>query len=425
MAAGTASMPQPPKPNYDAIYGGLAGGGLVLVGTYAWYHLSGTKKVIQTEKATIDTAQEAKDKFQQVAPAPREALMLLKSAMKMVAPSPGIDYVFDQFERMLEKHGDRMGDIVVNMYGEMREALEKGDPKDAGKIMINIITKRGDEIRKLGTDIGTDVLGSLLDKSPELRRVLGGSYDRLKSTADKVITSGPEAKRIVTDTANQAASILNGGINATSVADAAALLQQKSKEFEGLASRSSSDAWKAARNNAQPILDNLPHLKNFLDENVESLKDYVEERVKIVKEQTISKSSRSPEEKQDEAEKIVKEKMNELRGQNGVRVPGISDSDLGQLDLAGLLSKNGGIDKLKAVLGFGGIAEEIAKLQELQSTAEKRGPEAKKLLDETSKDIKIVLESKIEEARKIGQGAKEDVEKQKSDRANDKQKGDS
>ncbi|KIJ36794.1 hypothetical protein M422DRAFT_260894 [Sphaerobolus stellatus SS14] len=57
------------------------------------------------------------------------------------------------------------------------------------------------------------------------------------------------------------------------------------------------------------------------------------------------------------------------------------------------------------------IADQVPKLQELQSIAEKRGPEAKKLLDETYTDIKKVLDQKVEAAKKLGEEAKEDANK--------------
>ncbi|KAF8521908.1 hypothetical protein BU17DRAFT_64637 [Hysterangium stoloniferum] len=138
---------------------------------------------------------------------------------------------------------------------------------------------------------------------------------------NQVTVSGLEAKRIATNTANQAASILNNAVNATSITEVTVLLETKSKEIQDLANRSSSTAWEATINSAQPILAHLPYLKNLLDKNAENLKGNVgEEPVKIVKElctESISESDKSPEEMEDDAEKVVKEKTNELREQGG------------------------------------------------------------------------------------------------------------
>ncbi|KIJ36918.1 hypothetical protein M422DRAFT_33975 [Sphaerobolus stellatus SS14] len=401
----TTSSTAPP-PNTQALYGGIVGGSAVLVGTYAWYHLSGTKKVVETAKSTIETAQQAKQKIQEATPSPTEALNLLRSATKTFAPFPGVDKVFDELEKTADKHGERIAKIATTMYNDVAEALSSGDPKQVGERVLKAIQKSASEVQSLTSDVGSDVFGPMLEKSPELKRVLGTSYDHMKGMADKY---GPEAQRIASDTANQASKILSQGVNAASLKDVSNLIQQKSKEIQELASKTSSDAWEAARDSAQPLLDRLPDLKKLIDDNVESLKGYVgEERVDIVKDlyqklEDISKSGKPANEMKQEAEKVVKEKVDQLRKQGGIpdSVPDLSNFDWSTL----------GLDKLKMIPGIGGIADQVPKLQELQSIAEKRGPEAKKLLDETYTDIKKVLDQKVEAAKKLGEEAKEDANK--------------
>jgi len=394
----------PPPANNQAMYGGLVGGGAVLLGTYAWYHISGTKKVVQTAKTTIETAEQAKQKIQEATPSPSQALSLLRSATKTFAPFPGVDKVFDELEKTADKHGDRIASIAKTMYNDVFDALNNGDPKQAGERVLKAVRKSASEIQSLTSDVGGDIFGPMLDKSPELKRVLGSSYDQLKGMADKY---GPEAQKIASDTADQAAKILNQGVNAASLKDASNLIQQKSKEIQELAAKGGSDAWEAAAKSAQPLLDRLPDVKKLIDDNVESLKGYVgEERVQIVKDlykqlEDISKSGKPANQMKEEAEKVVKEKVEQLRKEGGVPMPDLSDFDWSSL----------GADKLKAIPGIGGIADQVPKLQELQSIAEKRGPEAKKLLDETYNEIKKVLDQKIEAAKKLGEEAKEDAKK--------------
>jgi len=48
----------------------------------------------------------------------------------------------------------------------------------------------------------------------------------------------------------------------------------------------------------------------------------------------------------EEAEKVIKEKVDELREQGGVPIPNLGDFDLSKL----------GMDKLKAIPGLGGVS---------------------------------------------------------------------
>jgi len=126
---------------------------------------------------------------------------------------------------------------------------------------------------------------------------------------------------------------------------------------------------------AKPYLDKNPKVKEIIEDNTSALKQgNFQELYEKIKSAVESGST-------DELEKYVKDAANKTKQSAG-----------------------GGLDQyLKMVPGGDQVVSKLGQLQEL---AQKKGPEAQKLLEETMKEVGDVLSRKSEEAKKLANEAK-------------------
>ncbi|SGY18810.1 BQ5605_C014g07480 [Microbotryum silenes-dioicae] len=421
------TQPAQPSPS-SHLASGAAGGLLVLGAIYGYYHYSGTAKVVNTARDTINAAASAKDKVISAAPSPSQALGLLRSLAKSYgAAVPGaggaIDASFDQLEKLAEEHGEKVTEVIKQTYDDVVKATKSG--KNAGEAIANALSESLTKIQDLVGAEGGKVWVGLAAKFPDLGKALGGQAEEFQKLAAK---HGPEAQKLATDTYNEASKIVaNGGLNAETLDAVKKLLADKTQEITALGQRAGSDAYAASAKAASPVnrlstfdfgprvrstdaalllcpdyqlLDKLPDVKSLLEDNLKKVEQYIgKENVGVVKDlyadlEKISKNGKSLDEQAKEAKKLVESRVGSF---DELKKKGLSQAQQG----------------LENIPGLGEAAKfyNSADLAELKKLAEKHGEKSKDILDSTYEEIKQILAKKVEEARKVGEQATNDAKK--------------
>jgi len=170
---------------------GVAGGGVVVLAGYAYYHTSGLKTAVQTSKEVKAYLQSTRDsvveKTRQAAKNPSQALDALKGIVKSyTAFIPGssiyVDSTFEQLEDLKEAHGDEANKVLQEITDEMSKAVSDGkaDATTAAKVFDSM--RKG--IIKL-QDLGKKVGGDALEKNPKAKEMLSGGFGQLMNLAGK------------------------------------------------------------------------------------------------------------------------------------------------------------------------------------------------------------------------------------------------
>jgi hypothetical protein len=289
---------------------------------YVWYQFSGLKTVVKTSKQIESSLAEVKKTLAEKTPSADEALSYFRGVAKSygsLIPGAGayIDPMFDTLDELKKTHGEETEKIIKGTYDEVKDTVSKGgfDLKTGEKV-VEILKRRAAEVEDLAQKVGTDFIKPVLDKNPQLKEAVGGSYDQLKKLVDQ---HGPEAKATYDDTVKQVKKIFGAGVTAASIKQASDLIQQKTKEVKELGQKAGQDAWNKASKQAKPYLDKLPDVKKSLDENMQALigsggKDIQEiyEKVKEVAEKGGNKKSI------EDLQNIIKEKAKKASESSGM-----------------------------------------------------------------------------------------------------------
>jgi len=248
--------------------------GFLLTKVYGWYQMSGLKTVVKTSKQLESGLAEVKKTIAEKTPSADEAMNYFRGVAKSygtIVPgaSAYIDPMFDSLDELKKTHAEETEKIIKGTYDEVKETVVKGgfDLKTGEKV-IEILKRRAAEVEDLGRRVGTDFIKPVIDKNPQLRDALGGSYDDLKQLVAK---HGPEAKAKYDDLVKQLKEIFDKGVSASSIKQVQDLIQQKTKEIRELGEKASKDAWDKASKQAKPYLDKMPDVKKSLDENMKAL----------------------------------------------------------------------------------------------------------------------------------------------------------
>ncbi|KAG9785654.1 hypothetical protein KCU88_g2473, partial [Aureobasidium melanogenum] len=358
-----------------ALLGGLAGGAVALLGGYAWYSFSGAKTVVNsvhTAKSYVDSAFK---KTTQAAPEPNQAIEWLRDTVnsytKMIpGASKYVDSAFDDLDKVREKHGDEVDKIIHETYGELKDVTKAGFSVEAVSQAWDVIQKCFTRIASLASDAADDILNN----HPELKDKVGGNLQQLKKMGEQY---GPEAKQKVDETWKQVQDIVKGGVSMDTINKLQKLVQDKTQELR----KYGDQAWQKGLEQAKPLLDKQPQLKELLESNKDKLLqgDLGQLWQKV---QEASKSGNT-----DDLQKFVKEQANKVS------------------DGAG-----SGIEQFLHMIPGG--TEIGPKLQQLQELSQKHGQEAEKLVKSAIEDVKKVLSQKVEEGQKLKEKAKSDVRNQ-------------
>ncbi|TBU29589.1 hypothetical protein BD311DRAFT_266400 [Dichomitus squalens] len=399
--------------SYDASHlaAGLAGGSVVLLGVYAWYHLSGTKKVVQSTQKAAQYYEQAKQAIAEKTPKdPNEALDYLRSFAQsylVVIPGarPHIDAAFDTIDQLRDSHGDEVNRVVGDGYEEVRVIIRDSGAMDASTAMrvLDVLRRRSGELEELGKKAGKDAFGSLSEKYPQVSEKLGGGYEEFKRLAK---SKGPEAKKIFDDTAKQIREIFSKGFSQDSINQARELVQSKTSEVRKIVKASSQEAWNKSIEEASPYLDNIPEIKQLLNDNASAFIAAGATGLTGGSSSTQELFSRIKDLAQGDALKN-KEKMNELR--DFVKEKAHEAEEQGSQELErGWQSLQ---EWIRTMPGGDEALERLPDVKVFVQVSREKSDEAKKLVKETYEGVLRVLEEKGKKAKQLAGEVQDDSKK--------------
>jgi hypothetical protein len=341
-----------------ALFGGLAGGGAALLIGFGFYHFSGARSVVNTYQSAKSTADNAFKQTTKYAPEPGQAVQWLKETVTsytrfIPGASTYVDKAFEDLEKIRQNHEGEVDEIVQETYYELKNVTKSGF---------------------------TDALEDILDNHPQLKEKVGGQYHQLKQMGEQY---GPEAKKQVDETWDQVQDILKSGFSVSTFTKIQQLVQEKTEQVK----KYGDQAWQKGIEEAKPLLDKSPQLKELVQNNKEKLLqgDLSQLWQKL---QEAAKSGNS-----DDITKFVKEQVNKA-----------SEKTTG--------SNFTGSSGIESLLNFiPGGSDISGKLQQLQEIGQKHGKEAEGIVMSAVDEIKKVLQTKMEEAEKLKNKAEKDAKK--------------
>lgn len=328
---------------------------------------------VHAAKSYVDSAFK---KTTEAAPEPNQAIQWLRDTVnsytKMIpGASKYVDSAFDDLDKVREKRGDEVDKIIHETYGELKDVTKAGFSVEAVSRAWDVLQKCFSRIASLAGDAADDILNN----HPELKDKVGGNLQQLKKMGEQY---GPEAKQKVDETWRQVQDILKGGVSLETVNKLQSLVQEKTQEVK----KYGDQAWQKGLEQAKPLLDKQPQLKELLESNKDKLLqgDLGQLWQKV---QEAAKSGNT-----DDLQKFVKDQASKVSGGGGA----------------------GGIEQFLHMIPGG--KELGPKLQQLQELSQKHGQEAEKLVKSAIEDVQKVLSQKVEEGQKLKEKAKSDAKNQ-------------
>lgn len=234
---------------------------------YVWYHLSGTSKVIETAKTTINQLESAKTTITESTPSRSEIVHFLRSSLSpYLSFIPGASTAFDELDDIADTHGEELDHVLSDAYADLKAVLENGGLDKGTAAKVGDIGRRlAGELKELGKDVGQKIL----EDNPELKEQIGSGMDQLR---DLGRTYGPEAQKIVDETYKGVEDIASKGLSPAAICRATQLVQEKTQQVKDVGRRAAEKAWEKGIEEAQQYLDKAPQLKKIVDENLDSVK---------------------------------------------------------------------------------------------------------------------------------------------------------
>lgn len=363
---------------------GIAGGVLGAALCYGAFTFTPTGRAVSTVNKTVKEAeskyQAAASKLQEKTPSADEAAGYIKQFLYSYAVwIPGgrayVDTAFNDWEKIRENHSDEADKIVNDAYKHLQETAKAGFTLEAASRAWEAIADLSKKVAELTTDAAAD----LLDNHPQAKEKLGGSVDQLKQMGDKY---GPEAKKQVDETWKQLKDLAAGGFTAANLDKARKIIEEKVEQVRKLGD----EAWKRGLEEAKPLLDKNPKVKELIENNADALRQG------------------NASELFENAKKAVE--SGDLGGLEGY----VNDAVEKTKSVAGGAASYAGLDKYVKMIPDGD--EILPKLKALKEVADKHKDEGEKLLKETVEEVKKVLEDKSSKAQDILDKAKKDAKKE-------------
>lgn len=362
-----------------ALFGGLAGGSAALLIGFGFYHYSGARSVVNTYQSAKSSADSAFRETTKYAPEPGQAVQWLKETVTsytrfIPGASTYVDKAFDDLEKIRKNHEGEVDEIVQETYYELKNVTKSGFTTESASKAWEVISATFVRIGQLAGD----ALEDILDNHPQLKEKVGGQYHQLKQMGEQY---GPEAKKQVDETWDEVQNILKSGFSVTTFSKIQKLVQDKTEEVK----KYGDQAWQKGIEEAKPLLDKSPQLKELVQNNKEKLLQGDLSQL-WQKMQEAVKSGNS-----DDITNFVKEQANKA-----------SEKTTGSS-----LGSGSGIDQLLNFIPGG--SDITGKLQQLQEIGQKHGKEAEGIVKSAVDEIKKVLQSKMEEAEKLKNKAEKDA----------------
>ncbi|KAL8717907.1 MAG: hypothetical protein Q9225_004900 [Loekoesia sp. 1 TL-2023] len=250
-----------------ALIGGLAGGAVVFLGGYTWYHFSAARTLVNTAHQTHATLQKYTRQFKKSDPEPSEALRWLRStAQSYVSLIPGarryVDTFFDDLDAIHDKHAKEVDSIIKEAYNELKDNVSSdGMSIASAQKAWKVLQKYMKRIADLAGDASEDILNN----HPALKEKVGGNINQLKQMGENY---GPEAKQQVEETWNQVRNKLKNGVGAGTIPQIQSIIQDKTQKVREIGNKS----WEQGMKKAKPLLDKSPEAKKIVEENKDQLK---------------------------------------------------------------------------------------------------------------------------------------------------------
>ncbi|KAI0405657.1 hypothetical protein F4802DRAFT_165795 [Xylaria palmicola] len=352
--------------------GGLAAG-MALYGIYLMTPSGRMHRTINKGAKEVNQKyNEAASKLQGQVPDVDGAIKYMKEfAYSYVAWVPGgrqyVDTVFKDVETLKENHRDEVNEIVSDAYRKFQDLSKSGLSLETASKAYNILT---DLAAKFGGLAG-DALTDILDNHPQAKEKFGGTIDQLKDMGDNY---GPEAKKQVDQTWQQAKEILSGGISAANLDRARRLFEDKIQQLKKLGD----EAWSKGLEGAKPYLDKNPKVKELIEKNAGALK-------------------------QGNAKEVFEQARKAAESGDTGALEDYVDKARSKTEQA---ASSLGIDQYFKMIPSG--SEILERVNQLREVAEKHKDEGQKLLEETAQELKQVLEKKSEKAKEIADKAKKE-----------------
>lgn len=353
--------------------GGMAGAAL-FYGIYSFTPAGRTaSKLNKAVKEADKKYQEAAKMLQANTPSPSQAVDSIKQfAYSYVSWIPGgrgyVDAAFRDWETVRKEHGKEADKIVNDAYKQFQEISKSSLSLDTAARAFDVLA----DLAKKIANLTGDALADVVDNHPQLKEKLGGNIDQLKQMGEQY---GPEAKKQVDETWRQVKDIFAGGFSASSLAKARELLDEKVQQVQKLGD----EAWKRGLEEAKPLLDKSPQVKELLEKNADALK---------------------------------KGRMDEVlsKVRDAVKSGNVGDLESYIQQATQATQKGGGgletyLDKIPQG------SEILGKLEDLGRVAEEHREEGEKLFKETVGEIQRVLEDKGKRARAILESGKKDLDR--------------
>lgn len=358
------------------IVAGLAGGSLVFLIGYGYYHFSGAKTIVNALHSTKSQFDSIVKKSTDNAPKPNEAIQWLKETVQSYTRMiPGaqqyVDSAFKDLETINKQHGPEVEKIVNDTYSQLKDATKNGASMETAIAAWGVLQAALSQLGGLAKDAGKDIIGN----HPELKEKLGGRFEQLQNMAEQY---GPEAKKQVDETYKQIQDIVKSGLSGDGLKKIQDLVQEKSEQIK----KYGDEAWSKGLEQAKPLLDKNPKIKEFVEKNKDQLLQgnlgEMWQKLKGMAEKGDA----------DEAMKYLQSQVDNVKDKAGKSMPS---------SLSALIGQFPGADEL---------GDKLKKLQELYS---KRGKEAEDLVKSAVEDIKKVLEKHVDEGQKLAEKSKDDV----------------
>ncbi|KIW98793.1 uncharacterized protein Z519_00456 [Cladophialophora bantiana CBS 173.52] len=355
----------------QALLGGLAGGTFAFVLGYMWYQFSGAKSALNTIHSTKAYVENAFKKTTQNAPEPNQAIQWLEETVQsytrmIPGASKYVDSAFD-VDKVREKHGDEVDQIINDTYGKLKGVTQKGFSIEALVEAWGILEDCFKRISSLAASAGQDIL----DNHPQIKSQFGDRFQQLQQMGEQY---GPEAKKAVDETWQQARSILAGGVSFSTVQKIQDLMQDKTQQLRQYGDQ----AWQKGMEQAKPLLDKQPQMKKLIEENKSKLlRGDLGQLWQRMHEAAQSGNT-------NDLQNFVKEQVDKASEGAG-----------------------GGIEQLLNIMPGG--SEIGPKLQQLQELSQKHGQEAEKLVRSAIEDVKKVLSKKVEEGQQLKEKVKSEA----------------
>jgi gas vesicle protein len=363
------------------IAAGVAGGVASAAALYTVYSFTPSGRLSsslnKTAKDAAQKYQEAAKKFQQSTPDAGQTVNYIKEfAYSYVTWIPGgrqfVDAAFKDVETVQKNHKDEADKILNDAYKQLQSVSKQGLTMAAATQAFEVLA----DISKKLAELAGDALEDIVDNHPQVKERLGGSIDQLKQLGQQY---GPEAKKVVDGTWKEMKDIFGQGFGPESVNKARKLVEQKVEELKKFAD----EAWQKGLEQAKPILDKNPKVKELIEKNADALKQgNAKELFDRAKEAVETNNIGNLEEYVNGALKKAKTEGSKY-------------------------AESFGLEKYFDLIPEGSDVWE--KIKQLKQVADKHSKEGQQLLEETKEEVKRVLEDKSKKAQDIAEKAKKEA----------------